>query len=87
MEQRIALGAILAFVIHGAAVAQGAPTAPGKTRAEVRAELEQARRDGWLPYKRYDYPPSRETVRRNRERYAITHPSPATIGNAHADSR
>lgn len=81
------MAVILAIVVSDGALAQVASNAPGKTRAEVRAEIEEARREGWLPYKRHDYPPSRETIRRNRERYALTHPAPATTGNAEANAR
>lgn len=45
----------------------------GKTRAEVYAELVQAQKDGFLPFKKTDYPPSAETIRRNQELYRLTH--------------
>ncbi|MDN7424788.1 DUF4148 domain-containing protein [Burkholderia sp. AU45388] len=43
------------------------------TRADVRAELIQAERDGTLPTSNWDYPPSTQTIARNRELYAIAH--------------
>ncbi|WP_269510843.1 DUF4148 domain-containing protein [Burkholderia sp. IMCC1007] len=43
------------------------------TRADVRADLIQAERDGTLPTPKLDYPPSTETIARNRELYAIAH--------------
>ncbi len=49
------------------------PEKPGKTREQVREEIVQARRDGLLPYRRHEYPPGAETIRRNRELYAIRH--------------
>ncbi|MGY6236416.1 DUF4148 domain-containing protein [Burkholderia ambifaria] len=41
----------------------------GKTRAEVRAELVQAERDGWIPThsrRQRTYPPDMAEARRNR---------------------
>ncbi|KVH57647.1 hypothetical protein WS89_21870 [Burkholderia sp. MSMB1072] len=43
------------------------------TRADVRADLIRAERDGTLPTSNSDYPPSTETIARNRELYAIAH--------------
>ncbi|KGC06815.1 MULTISPECIES: DUF4148 domain-containing protein [Burkholderia] len=43
------------------------------TRADVRADLIRAERDGTLPTPKSDYPPSTETIARNRELYAIAH--------------
>ncbi|AZQ53208.1 DUF4148 domain-containing protein [Burkholderia cenocepacia] len=43
------------------------------TRAEVRADLIQAERDGTVPTSNWDYPPSTQTIARNRELYAIAH--------------
>ncbi len=59
------------------AVPLAADTAPvadgqvthGKTRAQVRAELLQAEEAGLVPVRRNDYPPSAETVARNRVRF------------------
>ncbi len=47
--------------------------ARGKTRAEVHAELIQAQKDGLLPFRRNDYPPGAETIRRNQELYRLSH--------------
>ncbi|RKF35914.1 hypothetical protein BCY88_08805 [Paraburkholderia fungorum] len=41
----------------------------GKTRAQVRAELLQAQRAGLAPVHKNDYPPSAETIARNRTRF------------------
>jgi hypothetical protein len=57
-------------------------SAPGLTRAEVRAQLIQAEKEGLLPWSRGDYPPSERTVERNRELYAIRHPSSASTSSA-----
>ncbi|NTZ10791.1 DUF4148 domain-containing protein [Burkholderia metallica] len=43
------------------------------TRADVRADLVRAERDGTLPTSNWDYPPSTQTIARNRELYAIAH--------------
>ncbi len=43
--------------------------ASGKTRAEVRAELLQAEEAGVIPVHKNDYPPSAETIARNRVRF------------------
>ncbi|MBN3755008.1 DUF4148 domain-containing protein [Paraburkholderia sp. Tr-20389] len=45
----------------------------GKTRAEVRAELVQAQREGLVPAPKHNYPPSAEEIRHNAEVYAIQH--------------
>ncbi|RAR47690.1 uncharacterized protein DUF4148 [Paraburkholderia unamae] len=44
----------------------------GKTRAEVRAELVQAERDGWIPKnsgRQRAYPPDMSQTRRNQDVY------------------
>ncbi|CAD6561534.1 hypothetical protein LMG28727_07466 [Paraburkholderia kirstenboschensis] len=66
----VAIGA-LACSIAMSAVAQTQPT--GKTRADVRAELIEAQRDGLVPTPKYDYPPSEAAIERNKALYAITH--------------
>ncbi|OED18555.1 DUF4148 domain-containing protein [Burkholderia sp. A2] len=43
------------------------------TRADVRADLVRAERDGTVPTSNWDYPPSTQTIARNRELYAIAH--------------
>ncbi|QBQ98821.1 DUF4148 domain-containing protein [Paraburkholderia pallida] len=43
--------------------------APGKTRAQVRAELLQAGEQGLLPPRWIDYPPGAATRARNRENF------------------
>lgn len=43
--------------------------AHGKTREQVRAELLQAEEAGLIPVHRNDYPPSAETIARNRIRF------------------
>ncbi|GJH18086.1 DUF4148 domain-containing protein [Caballeronia novacaledonica] len=43
----------------------------GKTRAEVVAELIQAQREGIIPVRKNDYPPSQQTIERNKELYRI----------------
>jgi hypothetical protein len=43
----------------------------GKTRAQVRAELINAERAGFVPAGKFDYPPSAATIARNRERFSL----------------
>ncbi|MFM0205401.1 DUF4148 domain-containing protein [Paraburkholderia fungorum] len=43
----------------------------GKTRAQVRQELIDARRDGAIPTTEADYPPSQRTIDANRARNRI----------------
>lgn len=45
----------------------------GLTRAQVHAQLVDAQRDGFVPTGDSDYPPSKQTVERNRALYAIAH--------------
>lgn len=69
----IAAAALLALTI-GAPVAAFAQTpSSGPTRADVIADLVQAQRDGTVPTSNWDYPPSTQTIARNRELYAIAH--------------
>ncbi|RQS71520.1 DUF4148 domain-containing protein [Burkholderia sp. Bp8963] len=46
----------------------------GKTREQVRQELIQAYHDGMLPNSKRDYPPSRETIARNKELHNLFEP-------------
>ncbi|MFP3552204.1 DUF4148 domain-containing protein [Paraburkholderia sp. SIMBA_049] len=43
------------------------------TRAEVRAQLIQAEKDGIVPVDKHDYPPGPETIARNKALYALRH--------------
>lgn len=45
----------------------------GLTRTDVQAQLVQAEAEGLVPAPKNDYPPSAETIARNREIYAIRH--------------
>lgn len=58
----------VAFQADANAVA-GGNAATGKTRAQVRAELLQAQEAGLVPIHTNDYPPSAETIARNRTRF------------------
>lgn len=49
----------------------GATGKIGKSRAEVVAELVQAQRDGIVPARKSEYPPSSQTIERNKELYRI----------------
>ncbi|RDK00895.1 DUF4148 domain-containing protein [Paraburkholderia lacunae] len=59
---------------------------PGLTRAEVRAQLVEAQADGLVPSPRNDYPPSAQTIARNREIYAIQHQESAGTASASASA-
>ena len=61
----------IALILSVNAYAQS--KSPGLTRADVFAQLVQARADGILPYHRTDYPPSPATIARNKELYALRH--------------
>ncbi|WP_025598449.1 DUF4148 domain-containing protein [Burkholderia sp. WSM2230] len=61
----------LGLVFGASAFAQ--TTTPALTRADVRAQLEQAQAEGLVPAPRNDYPPSDATIARNKEIYAIQH--------------
>ena len=51
-----------------------AQTSPhGLTRAEVKSQLVEAQAEGLVPAPRNDYPPSVQSIARNREIYAIQH--------------
>ncbi|MDN7888205.1 DUF4148 domain-containing protein [Burkholderia cepacia] len=76
---------IAATALLALALAIGTPVAAfaqasssGPTRADVIAELVQAQRDGTVPMSNWDYPPSPQTIARNRELYAIAHGEQAT---------
>lgn len=78
---RTIIAAVLCFVIFfplaasaGAVDANcsAAVLSSGKTRAEVRAELVQAERDGWIPRnsgRQQAYPPDMEPTRRSQDVY------------------
>jgi Domain of unknown function (DUF4148) len=62
---------VLSLSFGANAFAQSSPS--GLTRAEVRAQLQQAEADGFAPAPKEDYPPSAKAVAHNREIYAIQH--------------
>ncbi|VWC73265.1 purine nucleoside phosphorylase [Burkholderia lata] len=79
MNRRLIAAAALLAVIIGTPVAAFAQSSSsGLTRADVIADLVQAQRDGTVPTSNWDYPPSTQTIARNRELYAIAHGEPAT---------
>lgn len=51
-------------------VTASADAQSGKTRAQVYAEMEQAERDGLIPIRHNDYPPSARAIESNRVRFA-----------------
>ncbi|RKU02003.1 hypothetical protein C7H84_17855 [Burkholderia sp. Nafp2/4-1b] len=63
--------ALLSCALSAPIVAFAQTTDHELTRADVVAQLVQAQRDGTLPTSKWDYPPSAQTIARNRELYAI----------------
>lgn len=79
MNRKLIAAATLLALAIGTPVAAFAQTASqGLTRADVIAELVQAQRDGTVPTSNWDYPPSKQTIARNAELYAIAHGEPGT---------
>jgi hypothetical protein len=64
---------ITALILACSANANAQTSSSGLTRAEVRAQLVQAEKDGILPYGKLGYPPSDETIARNKALYDIRH--------------
>ncbi|MFL9935091.1 DUF4148 domain-containing protein [Paraburkholderia sp. RL18-103-BIB-C] len=79
--QAVAFGA-MTLTATGMVAAQETHSSQGKTREQVHEEIVQAWRDGLLPNKRYEYPPSAATIARNKELYALTHPDDAAVKEA-----
>ena len=71
--KRLASLSIAALLLASGANAFAQTTSSGLTRAEVHAQLVQAEADGILPNSKLDYPPSPETIARNKQLYAIRH--------------
>jgi hypothetical protein len=78
---------VITLVTTGVVAAQETHASQGKTLEQVREELVQAWRDGLLPYKRYEYPPSDATIARNKQLYAITHPEDVAVKEASAHAK
>jgi hypothetical protein len=78
---------VITLAATGMVAAQETHASQGKTREQVREELVQAWRDGLLPYKRYEYPPSDATIARNKELYAIAHPEDVAVKEASAHAK
>lgn len=62
---------VLGLAFGANAFAQATPH--GVTRAEVHAQLVEAQADGLVSVPKNDYPPSADTIARNKELYAIQH--------------
>jgi hypothetical protein len=60
--------AVLISAVAGTAMAD-TTASTGLTRAEVRAQLVQAERDGTIPTNDVDYPPTQAQVAQNRATY------------------
>ncbi|MDR5761067.1 DUF4148 domain-containing protein [Caballeronia sp. LZ035] len=76
-------------MIIGLACLLGAASAPvlahqdgpdaGRTTAQAIDPLEQAWRDGYLPHRDREYPPTAASIARNKQRHASEHPQDAAI--------
>ncbi|SAL32089.1 hypothetical protein AWB70_02089 [Caballeronia cordobensis] len=66
-----------ALLMAGLAQAHEGPLNEGKTREQARQELEQAYKDGVLPFRRSEYPPTEASRKKNREAYLRAHPEDA----------
>lgn len=66
-------------VLSGCVLAQPALSQPAKPKEDANNELEKAWEEGWLPHRRYEYPPSHATLERARKRYAANHPKDAPV--------
>jgi hypothetical protein len=78
LNWRITMKLLTTLAVAALSLSFGVPafaqaTSSGLTRAEVSAQLVQARADGLLPSNRHAYPPSAEAIAHNREVYAIQH--------------
>ncbi|MGU7780054.1 DUF4148 domain-containing protein [Burkholderia sp. PU8-34] len=75
MKRKLMAAAVLLTIAIGMPAAVFAQTTSQHevTRAQVIADLVQAQRDGTVPAPNWDYPPSRQTIERNRELYALGH--------------
>jgi Domain of unknown function (DUF4148) len=64
-------GLIQNDAVTSTATGTAQPKQLGKTRAQVRQELIEARRQGIIPTTNADYPPSQRTINANKTRNAI----------------
>ncbi|KAK47040.1 hypothetical protein BG58_07665 [Caballeronia jiangsuensis] len=80
MKLIVAIATFVLLTVGVVAVANGenGPSSHGKTREEVRRELVQAYKDGVLPFRRSEYPPSAASMKKNKEAYARAHPEKAS---------
>ena len=72
---QLILALTAASLSFGAAAADNASDGKGKTRQEVLQELTEAQHNGQVPARNADYPPSKETIKRNQQSHkAAAHP-------------
>lgn len=72
---QLILALAAASLSFGAAAADSASNGKGKTRQEVRQELSKAQHEGEIPARNADYPPSKDTIKRNQQNHkAAVHP-------------
>ncbi|EKS72735.1 hypothetical protein BURK_004762 [Burkholderia sp. SJ98] len=76
MKIAFSAATLVMLTIGAQACAYDAPTAQqGKTREQARQELLQAYKDGVLPFRRAEYPPSAASMKKNKDAYARVHPA------------
>lgn len=72
---QLILALAAASLSFSAVAADSTSDGKGKTRQEVRQELTEAQHNGQVPARNADYPPSKDTVKRNQQSHkAAVHP-------------
>lgn len=64
--RRLATLCAVAALFSGCVPGQPLLSQSGKTKQQADVELENAWKEGWLPYRRADYPPAQATLERNK---------------------
>lgn len=68
--RRLAMLFALAVWVSACGAGQPPLSQPAKTKQQADVELQTAWKDGWLPFRRSEYPPAQATLERNKKRYA-----------------
>ena len=74
MKPVLGVATLALLIWTGSAGSREGPSNQGKTREQTRQELVQAYKEGVLPFRRSEYPPTAASMKKNREAYARTHP-------------
>jgi hypothetical protein len=81
----IGLTVLLGLAPAWALAHQDGPDA-GRNTAQASDSMEQAWRDGYLPHRDSEYPPTAASIARNKQRHAVEHPQEAEIAPSKADN-